>query len=61
MFYVKLFFKILNLGSDFHELYGLNDENIYDPNVNPSMTIEMSSAAYRVLHSIIPVQFKCAL
>lgn len=51
-----LFFNLL--GEDYQELYGLNKENIYDPSVNPSMSQELSSAAIRVLHTLIPVQFK---
>lgn len=45
-------------GEDFAELYGLNEENNYDPTVNPAMSQELSSAAIRVLHTLIPVQFK---
>ncbi|KAL4142192.1 hypothetical protein QTP88_004701 [Uroleucon formosanum] len=44
------------IGDDFQELYGLNQPNIYDPNINPSTSQEFSTAAYRVLHAIIPVQ-----
>lgn len=49
----------MKLGDDFQESYGLNKENIYDPKINPSMSLELSGAALRVLHAIIPVQFKC--
>ncbi|VVC27283.1 Haem peroxidase,Haem peroxidase, animal type [Cinara cedri] len=45
------------IGQDFQEIYGINEENIYDPTVDPSMAQELSSAAIRVLHTIIPVQF----
>ncbi|CAI6365415.1 unnamed protein product [Macrosiphum euphorbiae] len=44
------------IGDDFQELYGLNQPNIYDPSVNPSTAQEFSTAAYRVLHAIIPAQ-----
>ncbi|XP_025410649.1 peroxidase-like [Sipha flava] len=45
------------IGEDYQQIYGINKENIYDPTVNPSMALELSSAAIRVLHAIIPVQF----
>jgi len=45
------------IGADFQEMYGLNKPNIYDPSVNPSTSQEFSSAAYRILHATIPVQF----
>ncbi|XP_022169129.1 chorion peroxidase-like isoform X2 [Myzus persicae] len=44
------------IGDDFQEIYGLNEPNIYDPSINPSTSQEFSTAAYRVLHAIIPVQ-----
>lgn len=44
------------IGEDFQELYGLNKPNIYDPSINPSTSQEFSTAAFRVLHTIIPVQ-----
>ncbi|KAL4142196.1 hypothetical protein QTP88_004702 [Uroleucon formosanum] len=44
-------------GEDFQEMYGLNDMNIYDPTINPSATQEFSTAGFRILHSLIPVQF----
>lgn len=50
-----------NLGEDFQEIYGLNEANIYDPTVNPSTSIEFSSAGSRILHAIIPVEFKCVI
>lgn len=49
------------LGDDFQEIYGVNKPNIYDPTINPSTSQELSSAAYRILHAIIPVQFKCVV
>lgn len=55
---LKLFNVCKPPGDDFQEVYGLNEENIYDPTVNPAMSQEMSSGAFRVLHSLIPVQFK---
>ncbi|XP_022169138.1 peroxidase-like [Myzus persicae] len=45
------------IGEDFQEIYGLNEANIYDPTINPSTSQEFSTAALRILHSIIPVQF----
>jgi len=45
------------IGDDFQEMYGLNEANIYDPTINPSTSLEFSSAASRVLHTIIPVKF----
>lgn len=50
--------KKKKLGEDFQEIYGLNEANIYDPTVNPSTSLEFSSAGSRVLHAIIPVEFK---
>lgn len=50
--------KMFLTGDDFQEAYGLNEENIYNPNLNPSTSQEFSTAAYRVLHTIIPVQLK---
>ncbi|XP_050437286.1 peroxidase-like [Adelges cooleyi] len=46
------------IGSDYHSKYGLDEENIYDPEVNPSTSQELSSAGFRVLHTIIPEEFK---
>lgn len=45
------------IGDDFQEIYGLNEANIYDPTINPSTSLEFSSAASRILHAIIPVEF----
>lgn len=59
--YIKIYLNYIItplLGKDYQELYGLNKENIYDPTVNPSTSLEFSTAGFRVLHSLIPVQFK---
>ncbi|XP_001944613.1 peroxidase [Acyrthosiphon pisum] len=45
------------IGKDFQETYGLNEANIYDSTINPSTSLEFSSAGSRVLHAIIPVEF----
>ncbi|XP_025410681.1 peroxidase-like [Sipha flava] len=44
------------IGEDYQEIYGINGKNIYDPMMDPSMAMELTSAALRVLHTIIPVQ-----
>lgn len=38
--------------------YGLNRETNYDPAITVSIAQEMTSGAYRLLHNIIPAQFK---
>lgn len=58
MLAVKYIIVYIFVGNDFQEIYGLNKPNIYDPSINPSTSQEFSTAAYRVLHTIIPVQLK---
>jgi hypothetical protein len=57
-YYTYCYILLFLTGEDFQEMYGLNKPNIYDPSVNPSTSQEFSSAAYRILHATIPVQFK---
>lgn len=46
------------LGEHYMEEYGLNSETNYDPTITVSMSQEMTSGAYRLLHNIIPARFK---
>lgn len=38
--------------------YGLTNETDYDPTITAFMAQEMTSGAFRILHNIIPAQFK---
>lgn len=45
-------------GEQYVEEYGLNVETNYDPTINVAVSQEMTSGAFRVLHNLIPAQFK---
>jgi hypothetical protein len=49
------------LGEQYMKEYGLNRETNYDPSITVAMAQEMTSGAFRLLHSMIPAQFKCVL
>ncbi|XP_050523245.1 peroxidase-like isoform X1 [Daktulosphaira vitifoliae] len=46
------------IGEDYHTMYGFENQTVYDPTVNPSTSAEMASAAFRVLHNVVPIDFK---
>jgi len=46
------------LGEQYVKDYGLNRETNYDPTIAVSVSQEMTSGAYRLLHNIIPAQYK---
>lgn len=46
------------LGEKNMDKYGLNRATNYDPTIVSSVAQEMTSGAYRLLHNIIPAQFK---
>lgn len=46
------------LGEQHVKDYGLNNETNYDPKIAVSVSQEMTSGAYRLLHNIIPAQYK---
>jgi len=45
-------------GEQYVKHYGLNSETNYDPTIAVSVSQEMTSGAYRLLHNIIPAQYK---
>lgn len=56
----QLTFTLIS-GKQYMEEYGLNRETNYDPSITVAMAQEMTSGAFRLLHSMIPAQFKCVL
>ncbi|XP_050443428.1 peroxidase-like [Adelges cooleyi] len=45
------------LGDFYMEYFGLNNKTVYDPTLNPAMSQEMTSGAFRAVHNIIPAKF----
>lgn len=46
-------------GQNFVEEYGLAKKTEYDPTLIASVSQEMTSSAFRIVHNIIPAKFKC--
>lgn len=49
---------LIFLGEQYMNEYGLTSKTNYDPTITVSMAQEMTSGAFRILHNIIPAQFR---